>query len=274
MNFSVLMSVYIKERPEYLRSAVDSVLKSSVTPTKIVIVEDGPLTKELYEVLDSYENVENIKRVPLKKNCGLSVALNEGIKHIKTDLIARMDTDDICREDRFYIQVKEFEKHPNLMVLGSDVDEFVIGPDEIISEKNMPSGLDEIEKYFKLRNPLNHPSVMMKSQAVKEVGLYVDMPLFEDYYLWLRIIKKYGLNSINNINENLVSMRVVDDLYRRRGGLSYAKKSYNFRKTAIKEKLVPPISGFAALISTSFVAIMPNLFRKRIYRSVLRNDNH
>lgn len=47
MEFSVLMSVYYKENPEYLKRALDSILNQTITADEIVLIKDGPLTKEL-----------------------------------------------------------------------------------------------------------------------------------------------------------------------------------------------------------------------------------
>ena len=53
-KYSVLMSLYKKEHPEYLRLALDSIINQSVKPDEIVLVEDGPLTVELYAVIEEY----------------------------------------------------------------------------------------------------------------------------------------------------------------------------------------------------------------------------
>ena len=73
-KYSVLMSLYVKEKPEYLRLAIDSMLNQTVTPDEIVIVEDGPLNDSLYSVLDEY--VGKITRLRSEKNIGLGLALN------------------------------------------------------------------------------------------------------------------------------------------------------------------------------------------------------
>ena len=54
-KYSVLMSLYVKEKPEYLGLAIDSMLNLTVTPDEIVIVEDGPLNDSLYSVLEEYK---------------------------------------------------------------------------------------------------------------------------------------------------------------------------------------------------------------------------
>lgn len=54
MEFSVLMSVYYKENPEYLKRALDSILNQTITADEIVLIKDGPLTKELDDAIANY----------------------------------------------------------------------------------------------------------------------------------------------------------------------------------------------------------------------------
>ena len=93
--YSVLMSLYKKEHPEYLRLALDSMINQTVKPDEIVLVEDGPLTDELYAVVEEYKDYLTI--VVNKTNLGLGLALNEGLKACRNELVARMDTDDISK---------------------------------------------------------------------------------------------------------------------------------------------------------------------------------
>ena len=107
MEFSVLLSLYKKERPAYLRQSLDSILAQTMPPSEIVIVEDGELTDELYNVVDEYQRkCTCMKIVKLEKNQGLGKALNEGLKHCSYDIVARMDTDDISKPERFEKQIK------------------------------------------------------------------------------------------------------------------------------------------------------------------------
>ena len=94
-KISVLMSVYVKENPTFLRDAIKSVQNQTLKPSELVLVEDGPLTPELYQVLDEVEAQSDIpvKRCPLEQNQGLGLALRYGVLQCQYDIIARMDTE-------------------------------------------------------------------------------------------------------------------------------------------------------------------------------------
>lgn len=268
LKFSVLMSIYCKEKPEYLQASLDSVINSSYKPTEIIIVEDGPLTNELYDVLDRYTM---LKRIKLNKNMGLGVALNKGIEMVQTDLIARMDTDDICDVNRFKIQISRFMSNPKLILIGSNVSEFEDNPLKICQIKKMPITGKEIKKHSKLRNPFNHPTVMFKKSAIQKSGFYQHMPFFEDYYLWLRMLKIFPEDSFENIDKSLVLMRTNEDLYSRRGGFSYVVDNFRFRKNCVKENLLEIKYASIATCISIVVSIVPNKIRKKIYINHLRN---
>ena len=138
-NFSVLMSLYIKEKPEYFRACMESVLSQTVMPDEIVIVKDGPVTEELDAVLNEYvnQNPSLYTIVPLETNRGLGLALAEGILHCKHELVARMDTDDICRKDRFELQLAEFQKNPELDTLHKSLC-ILRDPRFCVADRNRP----------------------------------------------------------------------------------------------------------------------------------------
>ncbi len=83
-KISVLMSVYVKENPTFLRDAINSIQNQTLKPSELVLVEDGPLTPELYQVLDQVEAESDIpvKRCPLEENQGLGLALRYGVLHM------------------------------------------------------------------------------------------------------------------------------------------------------------------------------------------------
>ena len=129
MKFSVLISVYIKEKPEFLKKALDSIYNQTLRPDEIVLVKDGILTRELENVISierkKFEN-QNIDFVcvQLQKNMGLGIALQKGLEKCQYEYIARMDSDDIAVEDRFEKQADYMRQNSDLSVVGGYIDEF------------------------------------------------------------------------------------------------------------------------------------------------------
>lgn len=211
-KYSVLMSLYIKENPEYLRSAIDSMLKQTVTPDEIVVVEDGPLSEELYTVLDEYAGY--IKRVRNEKNCGLGLALNVGLKKCRNDLVARMDTDDISKPNRCEKQLNKFFERPELAIVGTWIDEFAVSTDHVRSTRCVPTDSVQIYEFAKRRSAFNHPTVMYRKSIVLKYGGYADLRRNQDVDLFGRML--FAGEIAENIGEALLWFRSNTDLAKRR----------------------------------------------------------
>lgn len=267
--FSVLMSLYYKENPEYFKESLNSVLNQTVKPDQIVIVKDGPLTEELDCVLNDYVTAspELYTIVPLEKNQGLGLALREGILHCKYELVARMDTDDVSRRDRFELQLKEFEKDNTLDICGSHVLEFEGNIDNIVAKRTVPLDDDDIKKYQKRRDAFNHPSVMYKKSKVLEAGNYQSCLLMEDTYLWVNMFL-HGAKG-KNIDDNLLYFRVGKDMFERRGGWSYYKKYKQGRKKVYKTGYISWWDYRWTLIVQFIVALIPNKLRAFVFKKIL-----
>ena len=134
MNYSVLMSVYDKEKPEYLKQSIESMLNQTVKPEQFVVVEDGALNKSLSDIIDKYKADFNelFTIVKLQVNGGLGNALNQGLKACRNELVARMDSDDISLPRRCEKELKLFLDNPELSIVGTNIDEFWDNPNEII----------------------------------------------------------------------------------------------------------------------------------------------
>lgn len=269
-QFSVLMSLYYKEKPEYVRECFESLLNQTVKASEWVIVEDGPLTEELYAVLNEYqERYPNyIKRIVLTENKGLGLALKEGVLHCTCELIARMDMDDICVTDRFEKQLKEFENDKKLDICGSHIIEFDGSIDNVLSRRNVPLTNDEIIKYQRRRSAYNHMTVMYKKSAVLKAGNYEHAPLMEDDMLWTRMILSGAVGK--NINEYLVYARTGSAMIERRGGYSYFKKYKASRKKVYHLGLATRKDYYYTLIVQFVVALIPKKIRAIIFGKFLR----
>ncbi len=269
-KFSVLMSIYSKEIPKNFKECMESILSQTVLPDEIVIVEDGLLTKELYDSIEEYVEKSSIfiKRVKLEKNLGLGLALARGITECNYDLIARMDTDDICVNNRFEKQIKEFEKDSELDICGSHIDEFIDTPTNIVDTRKVPLYNKEIKKYQKMRDSFNHMTVMYKKESVLRAGNYENVLLMEDTMLWTRMIMS-GIKA-KNIDESLVLARVGNDMYKRRGGLSYFNKYKAARKKILSTGFINYFEYFISISIQFVVTLMPERFRAFIFKVFLR----
>lgn len=266
MQYSVLMSVYIKEKPEYLQQAMESIRKQTVPTDDFILVCDGPLTDSLNKViLDEQEKFgENLHVVRLEKNSGLGNALNIGLKECKHELIARMDSDDVSRCDRCEKQLSLFIQHPEVALTSGTVNEFLNDPRISTGKRTLPLSNDEIIKFSRKRNPMNHPCVMFKKTAVEDSGGYQETyHLFEDYYLWIRMLMK-GYKAMN-ISDVLLDMRTPIDMYQRRGGRQYANDMMRFHKWMRKEKWTTVLDILTGAVPHKLICILPNAIRKKFY---------
>ncbi len=269
-KFSVLMSLYVKEKPENLRECFESLLAQTVCADEWVVVEDGQLTKELYALLDEYQKryPSLIKRVPLQTNRGLGLALREGVPNCSNELIARMDTDDIARSDRFELQLKEFEDNPELDICGSHIKEFENSIDNIISERRVPISEKEILEYQKRRDSFNHMTVAYKKSAVLSAGNYQHAPLMEDSLLWINMMRNGA--KCANIDDYLVYARTGTAMIERRGGFAYYKKYKEGRKRIYETGYISWWDYKVTLIVQFIVALMPKRLRRWAFIKLLR----
>ena len=267
--FSVLLSLYKKEHPSQLRQSLNSLFSQTLPPNEIILVKDGPLTAELDAVVSDYvARYSILKVVPLPQNQGLGKALNEGLKHCSYDLVARMDTDDIAKPERFERQIKVFEEHPELDLVGAWIDEFEYIPQHVLSVRKVPETSGEIYEYCKKRCPVNHPVVMFRKSAVLAAGGYQHFPLFEDYFLWVRMLKNGA--KFYNIQESLLYFRTSPNMFKRRGGWKYAMDEVRFQNVMRKMKMIT-WGCFLMNVAIRFpVRIMPNKLREVIYKKSLR----
>ncbi|WP_105180642.1 glycosyltransferase [Pseudoalteromonas sp. T1lg21] len=256
MNFSVLMSVYHRETPAYLDACLASLFKQTHKATEVVLVIDGPISRELHEVIDQWQPPLNIVKVQLEKNVGLGLALKHGLKHCNYDLVARMDSDDICFPERFARQLEVFASDPELSICGSNIDEIDSETEELISVRKVPEYHPKILSSSIGKNPFNHVSIMFKKSAVVNSGSYQDMPLMEDWYLWLRMLEK-GFKGYN-IQQPLVAARTGKAMISRRNGFKYV--TYEANLTKVKTKLFPQYKAKAwyYFLIRSFPRLLPS----------------
>lgn len=269
-KFSVLMSLYIKEKAEYFDECMQSMLHQTVLPTEIVIVFDGPISDELRNTVEKYkaENPGWIKTVENEKNKGLGLALADGVPACTYEIIARMDTDDIARKDRFKKQLDMFMNDPELDICGSHIIEFEGQIDNVLSKRNVPISHKEIVNYQKQRSAFNHMTVMYKKSTVLRAGNYEHCPLMEDDLMWIRMLISGA--KCANVDDYLVYARTGYAMIERRGGWAYYKKYKSGRKKILETGYISKWDYFKTVGVQLVVALVPKKIRLFIFTKLLR----
>ena len=268
-RYSVLMSVYFKEKADYLRDAINSIWAQTVPTDDFVLVCDGPLTAELDAVIAEMEAAHaELHVVRLEKNGGLGNALNVGIGRCKNEMVARMDSDDISRPDRCERQLRVFADHPEVSICSGIVEEFSSSPEIVEARRVPPETNDEIVAFAKKRNPFNHPCVMYKRSAVEAAGGYQDFYLLEDYYLWVRMLLA-GYQGYN-LQEPLLWMRAGSEMYKRRAGWKYARTQARLFRFMKDRGFIGNAQYIKSCMIRSGSSLAPNWLREVMFKTVLR----
>lgn len=240
-------------------------INQTVPPDEIVIVEDGPLTDELYAVLDEYPILHRVKN---ETNLGLGLALNVGLKKCKNELVARMDTDDCSKPERCEKQLLRFSEKPYLAIVGSHIDEFVGDVSNVISQRVVPTTTKEIYDYAKRRSAFNHPAVMYSKTAVLDAGGYADLKRNQDVDLFGRM--QFLGYKAENIDEALLWFRSSDELAKRRKSWqntwSYIATIRKFWKMGYSSFVDYAMVG----IAQTGMYLMPVKLQNFVYRKFLR----
>ncbi len=240
--------------------------EQTIKPHEIVLVEDGPLTQVLYSAITRWEEKLKgvLKTVPIQHNVGLGEALQKGLLHCTHEIVARMDTDDIAAPTRFEVQLAYFAAHPKTDIISSWIDEFESDAEHIVSSRPLPLEHTALQTFAKKRNPLNHPAVMFRKDAVLQAGNYQPMPGFEDYYLWVRMLMNGS--KMANIPQYLVHMRAGEQQLQRRRGLAYIRQEISFQQKLLSIGFISHTTFVYNVVLRTGVRLLPKSLLKQFYR--------
>ena len=270
MTLSVLMPIYIKENPVYLHESLHSLFKQTLPFDELVLIEDGPITSALQDVLSYWEKKLPLRRIALPQNQGLGLALNAGVLACRNEWIARMDADDLAHPERFAKQVHYLKNHPEIAVVGSWIREFSESPEQTLGVRKLPTKPEKIRKFAKKRSPLNHMTVVFRRSAVLSSGNYQSFLGFEDYALWVRMLLA-GFQ-FANLPECLVDARAGESLITRRGGLFYAQREFLFQRDLWQKGFISFPLFCQNILLRVLVRFLPKALLSRTYRSFLRSS--
>ncbi len=269
INFSVLISVYQKEKPEFFSLALESIWNHQVLrPSEIVLVCDGPLTGGLNQIISNFRLKAPLRILRLEENKGLGVALAKGLELCTQDLVARMDSDDISVPDRFEKQIKFMVDHPEIDISGSNIAEFKESTKNICSYRRLPIHSKEILLFARKRNPMNHMTVIFRKSAVIKAGNYLPFHGYEDYYLWIRMIQKGS--AFANIPEELVYARIGNNMHSRRRGMKLFLQEIKLLRELLRINFLNNGDYLKGFLFRAFPRLFPVWGIKLVYKILHR----
>ena len=267
-SFSLLMSVYHGDRPDFVRAAFRSAVDGQTRrPDQVVLVRDGPVPDELTRCLQELENDSPVPvtLVRLEQNAGLGMALDAGLAASEHDVVARMDSDDVSVAHRFEVQLPFIEAGAD--IVGAGLLEFESDPQEPVGRRTPPTEPDDIVSYARFHDPFNHPTVVYRRSAVFAAGGYQDFPLMEDYWLFARMIA--GGARVVNVAEPLVCYRIGAGAYARRGGKALLRSELRLQRQFHAYGFTTRVQYFRNVAVRGGYRLVPEWLRRIAYRRVI-----
>ena len=264
-NFSVLMSVYWKDDPRHLFECLDSLVKQTIPSDELILVEDGPLSEDLKFVIEEFRKPLRIQSIRLKKQSGLATALNTGLTYCRNEMIARMDSDDICLPNRFELQLNFMQSHSDIAICGGFIQEFKSGLDSSPRIRHLPLEHSELLKFAKKRCPLSHMSVMFRKSVIESLGGYPNVIRAQDFALWtLAMVNGYKIANIPHI---LVYARTGENFFERRSMQAFIGE-YHVFKFQRKINFLSTYEFWRNVVTRFIVRLAPAWMKKIMYRLV------
>lgn len=268
--FSLLISTWRGDRPDYLRAAfVSTVQAQTRPPAQVVLVQDGPVAKELAEEIGALVESSPVPvlHIEMPHNLGLGPALDAGLRAGDHEIVARMDADDESAPDRFEKQLPLIESGAD--IVGSGLWEFGESTSDIVGRRTPPTDPDEIRRVICFRDPFNHPSVVYRRSAVLAAGGYCDMVLMEDYLLFTRMLAAGSEPA--NLADPLVFYRVGEGAYARRGGMALLRSELALQARFRSLGLITLRQYLRNVAVRGGYRLVPVNVRKVAYRRLLAN---
>lgn len=271
MKFTVILPVYFRENPENLKKSVASLLAQTLLPDEIIIVIDGQVGPELSSVLKIVDKESIVKVLQLKKNYGVGIARKKAIDIANNSVIALMDSDDICLENRFEKQIAII-KNKNIDVVGAWIEEFKNDPKDACSLRKVPIEHSEIYSFGKWRMPVNNVTLMFKLDAYNQVGGYSPQGKNEDWDLIVKLLAN-GYK-FYNIPEVLVYARAGTAMIQRRRGMEHTISGFKIFKKMYKLHYIGLFHLISNVLIRLILRLLPMGATLLVYRFFLRNNKN
>jgi len=248
---SILMPV--KDGEQYIGSAVESILSQTWQNWELIVVNDGS-TDKTGEILAQYARKdERIKVITNKKNLGVAASLNKALKAARGQYIARMDADDISLPERLEKQVRFLEKNPKIVAVGCQV-EVIDEEDNLVGKKEFPTDPKVCCQYLMLTVPIQHPSLMVRSEAIKKYGYDERLWTAEDWDLYFKLLQEGQLSNLKG------ALYLYRQCFGSNGFHKIKKAFWLVLKTRIRGIIKygyrPSVAGISATLAQVFLVLL------------------
>lgn len=269
--FSVLCSIYHKENPSHFHECMQSIWDNqTLKPTEIVLIEDGPLTPQLDQVIQQWQvKLGDVLRVTkLAQNVGTGKAKNIGLQQCSYEIVCIVDTDDISVSNRFERQVEFLNTKTDVVIVGGQIIEFTEDTDNPSGMRKVPLQHDVLYHFAQRQSPFNNMTIAYRRSKILEVGGYYHHLWMEDYNLFLRVIA-HGCK-IENLEEVLVYARIDNGMHARRKGIEYIKSEKQLLDLKKQLKLQSPVHANILFLIRSAFRLLPSGILGMVYNNFLR----
>lgn len=269
VGFTVLLPVYAGDSAPFLHRAFRSATTDqNLRPDALVVVQDGPIGALLGDTLADLvrSSPVPVEVVRLPENVGLARSLDVGLRVCPTEIVARVDADDVSLPHRFAVQVPLVRD--GLDLVGSAIAEFTDDEERPGLVRVPPLTSVEIARYARFHDPFNHPSVVYRRSAVTAAGGYRELDRMEDYWLFTRMIAAGARTA--NLAEPLVLYRVGAGAYRRRGGLRMLRSELELQRRLRADGFTSRAEMARNVVVRGGYRLVPEVLRRPAYRRMRR----
>ncbi len=264
-DLAVIMSIYKKDKLNFVKESVQSILSQTFTQFHYYLIFDGPVSADIEEYFSDIQD-QRLRLFRSQANMGLATALNkllgEVLKNPEYKFIARMDADDVSMPERLRLQRDFLIMNSDISCVGSwywEIDE----DGKQLFERKLPTGSEELRNYYFKRAPFAHPSVIYRRELIEIAGFYpVDTILLEDNVLWGNALRQ-GLK-FANLPQFLIQFRIDKNFFRRRSGIKYGW-NYIISRFKINKKLNSQPGTYLYSLFSGTIRMLPSFIFRFIY---------
>lgn len=201
-ELSVIIPAYNAQ--DFIACTIESVLSQSFTDFELLIVDDGS-QDATREVIRQYKTDARLRLLEQSSNRGQPATRNHGIRQARGQYLAFLDADDISTPDRFEKQLQALKDNPALSGVGSLMS-LIDHTGRIIRQiqDDYPRTPKQIACHVLANSPMAHPTVMIKTEAIRAFEYNESFRLAQDYELWSRMLPRH---QFMNLQEPLTLYR-------------------------------------------------------------------